>query len=274
MNNSVLRTIPIASANSNDLLESTLLKVNDKMLSVSQSMRSMQETLARFADGQRHLKRPKGDELSDSDTSSNNDVSESDSDTLFKDGEKSNLTWESKDDLLDTITNNLNADKQTDQDVPEKHAKLVNERWLEKLTSDKLSEKLKKHSRPRNLGSWVAPCVNPEICANISHTVKSVNLGAANTQNIFSKVGTIIAKCTDNLLTAREKDTKKIALTEMVSLHTDALALLGHSHYELSLKRREAIRPSLKKEYAALSSLNVPVTLHSLEMTFNNSLTI
>ena len=62
------------------------------MWSVSQSMSSMQETLARFADGQRHSKRPRVDELSDSDTDSNNDASESDSDTLLKKGEKSNPT--------------------------------------------------------------------------------------------------------------------------------------------------------------------------------------
>lgn len=94
----------------------------------------------------------------------------------------------------------------------------------------------------------------------MSHTTKSVDLRAANTQNIVSKVGTIIAKCTDNLLTAREKDAKKIDIDEMVSFHTDALALLRHSQYELLLKRREPIRPSLKREYAALCSPNVPVT--------------
>ena len=92
VNNSDLRTIPVASAKANDSLESTLLKLNDNMLSVSQSMSSMQETLARFADGQRHSKRPRVDELSDSDTDSNNDASESDSDTLLKKGEKSNPT--------------------------------------------------------------------------------------------------------------------------------------------------------------------------------------
>ena len=131
--------------------------------------------------------------MSDSDTNSNNDASESDSDTLLKKGEKSNLTRESQDDLLDTIANDLNADEQTDQDVSEKLAKLVNKRWSEKLTSDKLSEKLKKHSLPGNLGSLVAPRVNPEIWANMSHTAKHVDLRAANIQNIVSKVGTIIA---------------------------------------------------------------------------------
>lgn len=38
-----------------------------------------------------------------------------------------------EDDLLDAIANNLNADKETDQDVSEKLARLVNKRWSEKL---------------------------------------------------------------------------------------------------------------------------------------------
>ena len=38
-----------------------------------------------------------------------------------------------EDDLLDTIANNLNADEETDQDVLEKLARLVNKRWSEKL---------------------------------------------------------------------------------------------------------------------------------------------
>ena len=93
----------------------------------------------------------------------------------------------------------------------------------------------------------------------MSHTAKRVDLRAANIQSIVSKVGTIIAKCTDNLLTAHEKDAKKIDLDEMVGFHMDALVLLGHSRYELSLKRCEAIRPRLKREYAALCSPNVTV---------------
>ena len=52
---------------------------------------------------------------------------------------------------------------------------------------------------------------------------------------------TLSTICTENLLKAREKDAKKIDLEEMVSSHTDALALLGHSQYELSLKRRPAL---------------------------------
>ena len=260
MNNPPLTTSPVASAKANDTLELILLKINDNMLSVSKSMSSVQETLARFANGQRPAKRQRVDEMSDSDIDTNNDASDFDSDTLLKKGEKRSPTRELKDDLLNTIANDLNADEQTDQDVSDKLAKLVNKRWSEKLTSDKLTEKLKKHSRPGNLSSLVSPCVNPEIWANMGHTARRVDLRASNTQKILAKVGTIIEKCTDNLLKAPAKDAKKIDLDEMVSSHTDALALLGHLQYELSLKRREVIKPSLKKEYAALCSTNVPVT--------------
>lgn len=81
-------------------------------------------------------------------------------------------------------------------------------------------------------------------------------------------MGKIIAKCTDNLLKARKNDAKKINLDEMVGFHTDALALLGHTKYELLLKRHEAIRPTLNKEYIALCSPNVPVT----SLLFGNGL--
>ena len=72
-------------------------------------------------------------------------ISEDHSDTLLE-GAKSCPTQDTKDDRLDTIANDLNADEQTDLDVSDKLAKLINKRWLEKLNSDKLSEKLKKHS--------------------------------------------------------------------------------------------------------------------------------
>ena len=84
VNDPSLRMISVASTKANDTLESTLLKLNDNMLSVSQSMSSVQETLGRFADGQRPSKRQRVDALSDSDTDSNNDASEYESDALLK----------------------------------------------------------------------------------------------------------------------------------------------------------------------------------------------
>ena len=69
--------------------------------------------------------------------------------------------------------------------------------------------------------------MNPEIWANMSHAVKRVDLRTANTQNIVSKVDTIIAKCTDNLLKARKKDAKEIDLDEMVGFSYRCSGFIG-----------------------------------------------
>ena len=49
--------------------------------------------------------------------------------------------------------------------------------------------------------------------------------------------------------------THKILSTQM-----DAVALLGHANYEMSLRRRDLIQPSLNKDYTALNSQQIPVT--------------
>ena len=49
-------------------------------------------------------------------------------------------------------------------------------------------------------------------------------------------------------------------LDKLVKLNTDALALLGHTSCELSLRRRDAIL-TLQKDYSSLCASHVPVTL-------------
>ena len=47
---------------------------------------------------------------------------------------------------------------------------------------------------------------------------------------------------------------------KILKLNTDALALLGHTSCELSLRRRDAIKPNLHKDYTSLCASHVPVT--------------
>ena len=77
--------------------------------------------------------------MTDSDNEANNEAFASpdeDSDSLLENVTKTRPTREPKDDLLDTIVNDLNADEQTDQDVSDKLAKIINKRWSEKLNCD------------------------------------------------------------------------------------------------------------------------------------------
>ena len=61
------------------------------------------------------------------------------------------------------------------------------------------------------------------------------------------------------LLKARAED-GKVDVNNMVRMNTDALALLGHVSFKISQRRRDAIRPTLHKDYATLCASHVPIT--------------
>lgn len=243
-------------------LDRTLERLDENMSRVAESMVSLNRAVEKLTQrpGERPSKRQRIEALSDPDNEEEDvDSSEEDTLALLADSEREKSEGE-KTDLLDDIAMELDTDEQTDSDVSEKLAKIVNKRWTEKLSSNKLSEKFKKHSRPGNLKALIVPKVNPEIWLNMSHAVKREDLRRANIQTSLSKVGSILVKSTDKLLEAH-KNNNVPKLDELISYQTDALAMLGHAQVELSLKRRDAIlKPTLKKEYAGLRSQNIPVT--------------
>ena len=66
-------------------------------------------------------------------------------------------------------------------------------------------------------------------------------------------------KCIDKLLKANDKSSPY--LRQIVGSLTDAVALLGHGHYEMSMTRRLMLKPALNKEVAdELCSPQTPVT--------------
>ena len=49
---------------------------------------------------------------------------------------------------------------------------------------------------------------------------------------------------------------------QLMTMNTDALALLGNTMCELSMRRRDAIKPHLNKDYSSLSASHVPITTY------------
>ena len=72
-------------------------------------------------------------------------------------------------------------------------------------------------------------------------------------QNMIVKVGAIIAQSTQKLMNFRGQGGKLDTRWEarhgcILIAQINAIALLGHTNYELLLRRREAIKPNLNKE--------------------------
>jgi hypothetical protein len=166
----------------------------------------------------------------------------------------------SNDSLLLDIEQDFSAQEDTGPPISQKLADIINKRWSEKLGDHKLNEKREKYHRPTNCERVTVPRVNPEIWARIDHNAKQLDLRATAIQTNLVKVGAILAQSTDKLLSLAQTEVSRSEIKALITLNTDAMALLGHASCDLSQRRRETLKPHLNKEYATLCASHVPIT--------------
>ena len=148
------------------------------------------------------------------------------------------------DSLLLDIENDFSQQEDTGPAIAQKLADIINKRWSEKLSDQKLREKREKYPRPTNCEQVVVPRMNPEIWSRVDHTAKQLDLKSSAIQTNLVKVVAIWALLTDKLLSKVKTDPTS-EMKDLVTFGTDALALLGHASSELSQRRRETLKPHL-----------------------------
>ena len=180
------------------------------------------------------------------------DSAESDADQLLESNKRQNIQDgdEEEDTLLDEIVQSMNE--------TEKLAKIVENRWHNKLSDGQGKEKTDKYLRPANCDDFITPKVNPEILERLDRQTHLSTI-LSTLQSATTKVGYICTKATELLLQAR-RENKSPDIEQLIRMHTDALGLLSHISFEISQRRRHAIRPNLNKEYATLCASHVPIT--------------
>ena len=112
----------------------------------------------------------------------------------------------------------------------------------------KNAEILQKYKVPSNCDQLFVPKVNPEIWGKLSSNSKRSDIRMSVLQDTLVKVSSAIIVSVNDLLSHRQKKTCP-AYKVLVSRLTDSLALIGHVHKELSLKRRDAIHPYLNQDF-------------------------
>ena len=184
-------------------------------------------------------------------------------------------TSAAEDEILSEIAQDYAEGAQTSDDVSQKLAEIVNQRWSSKLEESKLKDKLNKYDRPNNCEKLTVPGINPEIWSTLNHTARGSDLKLVNYQKTLVAVGVALTQSTEALLSIRAKQSNapadpalKQQLGALVTYDTDALAMLGHIHMELLTRRRELIKPNLNKEYVSLCSPQTPTT----ELLFGDDL--
>ncbi len=160
--------------------------------------------------------------------------------------------------LLSEISQDFDKEEDLGPNINQQLADIINKRWSTKLNEVKIKEKMEKYFQPANCDKLIVPCVNAEIWDKLDNKTKHHDLRSASIQKSMAKVGAILALSTETLVQMRQKKLPEV--DKLVKLNTDALALLGHTSCELSMRRRDAIKPNLHKDYSSLCAPHVPVT--------------
>ena len=98
------------------------------------------------------------------------------------------------------------------------------------------------------------PRVNSEIWSNLDKFNKRRDLRTSNVQKNLAKAGSSLIYATNQVLQSRQKGSQ-VDPAEFIKSNMKILAIVDLSHH-----RREAIKPTLNKEFAAVCSEQVPVT--------------
>ena len=246
---------------------STVLSENAELIALLTSMNETMKAMSESLRGSGETPTPKPADSAKRGRKTNNgshdllsDSAESDADQLLESNKRQKIQDgdEEEDTLLDEIVQSMNETEKTDAKISEKLEKIVENRWF-KLSDGQLKEKTEKYLRPAICDNFITPKVNPEILERLDRQTRGRDLKLSTLQSTTTKMGYICTKATELLLQAR-RENKSLDIEQLIRMHTDALGLSGHISFEISQRRRDAIRPNLNKEYATLCASHVPIT--------------
>jgi len=133
----------------------------------------------------------------------------------------------------------LNADESgpaAEKQLPD----FINNLWSKKLPDSKLKDKLAKYLCLANCETLTTLWGNPEIWDKLSHSVKQQDLRSSSTQKTVGTAGAVLCKSIELLLEVKNSKQPKSDsdIQKLMKWNTDAVALLGHAHVDLSHCRR------------------------------------
>ena len=123
---------------------------------------------------------------------------------------------------------------------------MANKRWSKKLDQEEVSNLLARYDPPGNCVEISVPRVDPEIWQFLNAFKRKTDLRFANIQQALQNSSFATLKNAGTLI--------KISDLSAPTSRVDVVALLGHAASELSVLRREKLKPSLKPEFHALCS--------------------
>ena len=169
--------------------------------------------------------------------------------------------------FLEDIKSILDSSEATGENLQPKLVEIANKRWCCKMAPDKLKELIAKHLTPANCTEMIIPRLNPEIWAQMKAHKRRTDPRITNIQQSLQNASVAILQSGDSIL----KTPSGVADSVKKELVThNIVALLGHAANELSLLRREQIKPTLKPEYYPFVTRTFQIPSYCLGMILQN----
>ena len=132
--------------------------------------------------------------------------------------------------------------------------KLQNRAFSEHLEIGKLKDLFESHPRPANTDKIVVPKVNSEIWATLSARAKQRDAKALQVQRTIVHSTFCVLEAVKDVLELENEHIKE----KVVKNLTDAVHMFGLTNYDLSLKRRHAMKFELSPDPMVASALCAP----------------
>ena len=155
-------------------------------------------------------------------------------------------------DLLSNYSSLLDLDiDRKGPKIADEIAGVVNKLRLNRISVDQCKTLMKRHSRPENVKVNLPKCEN-SIWTQLQTRTRSNDAKLQTTQQILLASLNCQLEVTNKLVSSK-------ASKEVLSTALDGITLTMTSNYELNLRRREAIKPFFKQEFAkGLCNTTVP----------------
>ena len=119
--------------------------------------------------------------------------------------EEENKDTGEEDDIYSEFASSFAATEKKGLPIDQKLAKLLQERFGEKMDDKQLREKLLAYPIPENCPNMSVPRTNQEIFNALQPQVRRADIRLSNTQQSISKAAVAITTCADRLLTIRKR---------------------------------------------------------------------
>ena len=121
-----------------------------------------------------------------------------------------------------------------------------------------LKDKMAKYSRPDNCEMIRVPRVNTPVWETLESHQRRNDVKITNIQKTCAAVGASLAYKLN--MVCKDQSSSDLDTSQIIRYVADAMAMLVHINTDLSLLRRELMRPTLHADYRNLCNPDHPVT--------------